>query len=136
MGPTSNILLFAPILLFSVVIHEYAHARVALAQGDTVRVLASGGGKSYFEGVPTYGDLGYSANIGQMTRIIMAPRGIPADRLKKLQDALAMVNEDKTYKGLISRIGENRAFINGPDYEKIRPQQSMAYKELVKALAN
>ena len=34
MGPASDILLFAPILLFSVVIHEYAHARVALAQGD------------------------------------------------------------------------------------------------------
>lgn len=106
-----------------------------LAQGDTVRVLASGGQKSYFEGVPTYGDLGYSADIGQMTRIIMAPRGIPADRLKKLQDALMKVNEDKTYKSLISRIGENRAFINGPEYEKIRPKQSAAYKELVKALA-
>lgn len=39
MGPTSNILLFAPILLFSVVIHEYAHARVALAQGDDTALL-------------------------------------------------------------------------------------------------
>ncbi len=106
-----------------------------LAQGDTVRVLASGGQKSHFEGVPSFGDLGYSSDIGQMTRIIMAPRGIPADRLKKLQDALMKVNEDKTYKGLIARIGENRAFVNGPEYEQIRPKQSAAYKELVKALA-
>ena len=106
-----------------------------LAQGDTVRVLASGGAKSHFEGVPSFGDLGYPADIGQMARIIMAPRGIPADRLKKLQDALIMVNDDKTYKGLIKRIGENRAFINGPEYEDMRPKQSATYKELVKALA-
>lgn len=39
MGPTSDILLFAPILLFSVVIHEYAHARVALAQGDDTALM-------------------------------------------------------------------------------------------------
>lgn len=34
MGTASDLLLFAPILLLSVVIHEYAHARVARAQGD------------------------------------------------------------------------------------------------------
>ncbi len=107
-----------------------------LAQGEAIRVLASGGAKSHFEGVPSFGDLGYSADIGRMTRIIMAPRGIPADRLKKLQDAMAMVNDDKTYKSLIKRIGENRAFVNGADYEMIRPKQSATYKELVKALAN
>ena len=106
-----------------------------LAQGDTVRVLASGGAKSHFEGVPSFGDLGYPADIGRMTRVIMAPRGIPADRLKKLQDALIMVNDDKTYQGLIKRIGENRAFVNGPEYEMIRPKQSATYKELVKSLA-
>lgn len=39
MGPASDILLFAPILLFSVVIHEYAHARVALAQGDDTALM-------------------------------------------------------------------------------------------------
>jgi len=38
-GSTSDILLFAPILLLSVVIHEYAHARVALAQGDNTAQL-------------------------------------------------------------------------------------------------
>ena len=106
-----------------------------LGQGDTVRVLASGGAKSHFEGVPSFGDLGYSADIGQMARVIMAPRGIPEDRLKTLQDALAKVNEDKSYIGLIKQIGENRAFVNGPDYEMMRPKQSETYQELVKSLA-
>lgn len=106
-----------------------------LAQGDKVRVLASGGAESHFEGVPSFGDLGYSPDIGQMARIIMAPRGIPEDRLQKLRDALAKVNEDTTYQGLISRIGENLNFIDGPEYEDIRPKQSETYKELVKSLA-
>ena len=61
--------------------------------------------------------------------------GIPADRLQKLRDALAKVNNDKTYKGLIKRIGENRAYINGPAYEMLRPKQSATYKELVKSLS-
>ena len=50
-----------------------------------------------------------------MRRVLMAPKGIPADRLQKIRDALAKVNNDKTYKGLIKRIGENRAYIHQPE---------------------
>ena len=106
-----------------------------LAQGDKVRVLASGGTETHFEGVPTFGELGYSGDLGQMARIIMAPRGIPEDRLAKLREALAKVNEDETYQGLISRIGENLNFIDGEEYEKVRPKQRETYKELVQSLA-
>jgi Zn-dependent protease len=38
-GSVSDILLYAPVLLLSVVIHEYAHARVALAQGDDTALM-------------------------------------------------------------------------------------------------
>ncbi len=106
-----------------------------LAQGKKVRVLVSAGLKSQFAGVPTFKDLGFSADIGQMRRVLMAPKGIPADRLQKIRAALAKVNNDKTYKGLIKRIGENRAYIDGPDYELLRPKQSATYKELVRSLA-
>ncbi len=106
-----------------------------LAQGKKVRVLVSAGTKSQFAGVPTFKDLGYSADIGQMRRVLMAPKGIPADRLQKLRAALAKVNNDKTYKGLIKRIGENRAYIDGPEYEMLRPKQSATYKGLVRSLA-
>ncbi len=106
-----------------------------LAQGKKVRVLVSAGSKSQFAGVPTFKDLGFSADIGQMRRVLMAPKGIPADRLQKIRAALAKVNNDKTYKGLIKRIGENRAYIDGPEYEMLRPKQSATYKELVRSLA-
>lgn len=106
-----------------------------LAQGNKVRVLVSAGSKAQFKGAPTFKDLGFSADIGQMRRIVMAPRGVPADRLAKLRQAMAKVNDNKTYKSLIKRIGENRAFINGPDYEALRRKQSATYKSLVQSLA-
>jgi tripartite-type tricarboxylate transporter receptor subunit TctC len=105
-----------------------------LGQGDKVRVLASGS-KGLFEGVPSYGEAGYSDDLGSMRRIIMAPSGIPADRLAKIQDALVKLQDDKTYQRLIKAIGENLNFINGPDYEKLRPQQKETYRELIQSLA-
>lgn len=104
-----------------------------LGQGDTVRVLASGS-KGQFKGVPSFGESGYSDDLGSMRRIIMAPRGIPADRLKKIQDALVKLQGDKTYKRLIKAIGENLNFINGPDYDKLRQGQSDTYKALIESL--
>jgi len=106
-----------------------------LAQGKKVRVLISAGSKTAFPPAPTFKDLGYSGSIGLMRRVIMAPKGIPADRLKKLQDALKKLQKHKTYKRLIKAIGEQQDFINGPDYEMMRPKQSATYKKLVKSLS-
>jgi len=104
------------------------------SQGKKVRVLISAGKKSQFPPAPTFGELGYSADLGLMRRILMAPRGIPADRLAKLQMALKKIQNFKTYKKLIKAIGEERDFINGPDYERLRPKQSAAFEKLVKSL--
>lgn len=105
------------------------------AQGDKVRVLISAGTKSEFDGVPTFSDLGYSADIGKMYRVVMAPSGIAPDRLAKLQDAMIKLQEHKTYQRLIKAIGEKLEYINGPDYEKLRPMQSAAYKKMIEGLA-
>jgi tripartite-type tricarboxylate transporter receptor subunit TctC len=105
-----------------------------MAQGKKVRVLISAGKKSQFPPAPTFGDLGYTADLGLMRRIVMAPRGIPADRLVKIQDALEKIQKFKTYKRLIKAIGEETDYINGPDYEVMRPQQSAAFEKLVKSL--
>lgn len=105
-----------------------------LAQGDKVRVLASGA-PGLFEGVPSFGEAGFSTDLGSMRRVIMAPRDIPEDRLKKIQDALVSMQEDTTYKRLIAAIGENTNFINGPEYEMLRPDQKKTYEELAKSMA-
>jgi len=106
-----------------------------LAQGDKVRVLGSSGEKTSFEGVPTFKELGYSSDIGLMRRVIMAPAGIPEDRLMKLRGAVAELQKNKTYLRLIKAIGENTSYIDGAEYAPLRPEQSEKYKMLVKELA-
>ena len=108
-----------------------AFPSVVGAQGDKLRVLASGGDKRLFKDVPTIKELGYASDIGLMHRIIMAPKGVDAERLKMLRAAFVKLQKDKTYKRLMKRIGENMGFMNGPDYEKLRPAQSDNYKKLV-----
>ena len=105
-----------------------------LAQGKKVRVLISAGTKTAFKGVPTFKDLGYTADLGLMHRVIQAPRGIPADRLAKLRKSLLDMQNDKTYKRLIKAIGETTDYVDGAAYEKQRPAQSAAYKAMVKGL--
>ncbi len=105
------------------------------AQGDRVRVLISAGGKGAFKGVPTFKDLGYSANLGHMTRILMVQRKIPADRLNKLRAAMKAIQGFKTYKRLIKAIGEQTNYMDGAEYEKLRPVQSAAFAKLAKSLA-
>ncbi|MDH5748205.1 MAG: hypothetical protein OEY85_02735, partial [Rhodospirillales bacterium] len=92
-------------------------------------------GPGAFKGVPTFKDLGYSADLGQMTRVLMAPRKIPVDRLNKLRAAMKELQNDKTYKNLIKIIGEQTNYIDGADYEALRPKQSAAFAKLVKSLA-
>lgn len=104
------------------------------AQGDKVRVLISAGQQTAFEGVPTFKDLGYTADIGLMHRVLMAPAGIPEDRLKKLRAAMQEMQKDKTYQRLIKAIGETTDYVDGADYEKMRPKQSDAYAAMVKGL--
>ena len=105
-----------------------------IAQGDKVRVLVSAGTKTAFKGAPTFKELGYTADIGLMHRVIMAPRKTPADRIAILQDSLKKLQKHKTYKKLIKAIGETTDYVDGPEYEKQRPLQSKAYKAMIQGL--
>jgi len=111
-----------------------AFPSVIEAQGDKVRTLAIAGDKSVLPGVPTFKELGFKGDIGQMTRIVLAPRGIPDDRKQKLEAAFAKLNSDKTYKNLMKKIGANTDYMNGPAYEKVRAEQKVEYKKLVEEL--
>lgn len=104
-----------------------------LVEAGKIRALASAGDKVIFEGVPLLKDLGYT--VGTMDRIVMAPAGVPEERMKILRDAFAKLNEDKTYKNLMNRIGENMEYMDGPDYDKTRPVSQEAYRELVKTIS-
>jgi len=101
-----------------------------------IRVLASAGKKRVFKNAPTFTELGFDDDIGYMNRIIMAPRGVPEARLKKLRDAIAKLKKNKTYKNLMKKLGENTAYMDGDSYEKIRAAQKTRYGKLVKKLTN
>jgi len=102
--------------------------------GDKLRVLASLGEESLYEGVPTLKELGFTPTVGLMNRIVLAPKGVPADRIKKLQDAFTALQGDKTYGRMMGRLGENTELMMGGDYEKVRMEQSKEYEALVKAI--
>ncbi len=104
------------------------------AQGDKLRTLASFGDTRLFDGVPTLEELDYDVDAGLMNRIVLAQTGVPAERMRKLQDAFAKMQEDKTYKRLMKRLGENTDLMMGADYDKVRMKQYDDYGKLVKAI--
>lgn len=111
-----------------------AFPSVVTGLGSKLRVLASLGEKGIYKGVPTLKELGYTPTAGLMNRVVLAPKGVPADRLKKIQDAFAAMQNDKTYKKMMGRLGENTALMKGSDYDNVRKDQSKEYKALVKAI--
>ena len=69
-----------------------------------------------------------------MQRVVLAPAGIPKDRLAKLRKGFAEMSKDKTYKKLLQKLGENDEFMDGSQYQAMRMEQDKAYAGLVKEL--
>jgi tripartite-type tricarboxylate transporter receptor subunit TctC len=82
--------------------------------------------------VPSLGEMGFS--VSHMNRIIMAPSGIPKERLEILRAAFGKLMKDKTFKRMMGKLGENMEYLDGPDYEKLRPVQREEYSALVKKI--
>jgi tripartite-type tricarboxylate transporter receptor subunit TctC len=105
-------------------------------QGDKVRTLACVNDEPVVGSPPTFKSIGFPSELGEMHRIIMAPRGIPAERLAILREAFVKLQEDKTYQRMMGRLGEDTNLMDGAEYEKLRPMQSDSYQELVKSMTS
>lgn len=103
----------------------------ALLKAGDIRVLATAGADRIYPEVPTFGEVGVEGDIGFMHRVVLAPAGTPDDVLAKLEAAFSALLEDKTYKKMMSRLGENVDFMSGKDYQKMRETQYDVYKQLV-----
>lgn len=105
-------------------------------EAGTVRPLLIGGEelKEMFPDVPTTQELGFG-NTGVMHRIVLAPAGVPEDRMEKLRAAFRDMQEDKTYNRLMGQLGEDTDYLDGPDYQELRDEQAQEYGELVSKLA-
>ena len=110
-----------------------AFASVLSGQEGKLRPLLVIGDEKILEGVPTTAELGYQVvtDIGVMHRGVMVPAGVPAERLEILRAAFDKLAEDETYKGLMDKLGENTAHMDGAEFQKLRETQAAAYKELV-----
>jgi tripartite-type tricarboxylate transporter receptor subunit TctC len=87
------------------------------------------------DGTPIYGkEIPEMAGVGYMQRIVMAPKGVPAERMAILRKAFQDLKADKTFGSLMKRLGEDINVMDGPEYEKVRMKQSEEYKALVEAL--
>ncbi|CAN0357421.1 unnamed protein product [Discosporangium mesarthrocarpum] len=87
------------------------------------------------ENTPIYGeDIPEMEGVGYMQRIVMAPAGVPAERMAKLRAAFQELKNDKTFSRLMGRLGEDTNVMDGPEYEKVRAKQANDYKELVESL--
>ena len=105
-------------------------------EAGTVRILATAGAERIYDDVPTFGEVGVEGDVGFMHRVVLAPAGTPADALAKLSEAFVALGEDKTFTRMMGRLGENIDIITGAEYDAMRGEQSVAYKELVKELTS
>ncbi len=101
-----------------------------------IRILGVAGSERLesFPEVPSFKELGFSSIGTSMDRIVMAPRGTPEYRIKKMREAFRQLYTDKTFKRLMKRMNENTDFMDGADYEKLRTTQSAEYLDLVNKL--
>lgn len=101
-----------------------------------IRVLATAGEERMFDDVPTLAEVGVEGDVGFMHRVLLAPQGTPDEAIAKLSDAFQQLVEDKTFIGMMGRLNESIELMNGPDYQKLREGQAVAYKELVDSLTS
>jgi len=99
-----------------------------------VRVLATAGDERIYPDVPSFSELGVGGDVGFMHRVVLAPKDIPEDRLNTLREAFGKLNDDKTYKKMMSRMGENIDYLGGEEYDAMRKDQAVAYKSLVEMI--
>ena len=85
--------------------------------------------------MPSFVEIGLPPSTGYIHRIIMAPTGVPEDRLAILRQAFARLQTDESYLAAMRRLGENTEYMDGADYEAVRIEQSREYRELVQAIA-
>jgi tripartite-type tricarboxylate transporter receptor subunit TctC len=104
-------------------------------EANTLRLLATAGPERLIEDVPSFVEIGLPATTGYIHRVVMAPRGIPADRLAILRNAFAQLQADEDYRAAMHRLGENTEYLDGEDYERVRLEQHRDYRELVEAIA-
>ena len=87
-----------------------------------------------FKDVPTTAELGFKTINFVMDRYFLAPAKVPEDRLKVLRDAFRKLIDHPSFKAFMKNIGEPVQYLDGPEYEKLRPGLWAEYTTLIKLM--
>lgn len=87
-----------------------------------------------FGQVPSMTELGYPTVTSTMDRIFMAPAGIPPDRLQKLRSAFDELVKQQAVKDYIANLGDEIKYLNGSDYDALRPAKYKTFTVLIRTM--
>ncbi len=85
------------------------------------------------EAIPSLRELGAEAPFVQWTGIV-APRGVPADRIAFLREMFARLTKDATYLQAAEKMGVEVAYASAEEFEKQVREEDQAFKALIKDL--
>lgn len=102
-------------------------------KAGTLRLLAvSGSTRATGHGeIPSFAELGIDAPYVQWIGVV-APKAVPAERLRFLQDAFARITKDPAYLQAADKIGIEVAYGSAEEFEKQVRDEDQAFKALVK----
>ncbi len=105
-------------------------------EAGRVKILATAGSERLISHVPSFVEIGLPPTTGFMHRVVMAPIGVPEERIIILRKAFARMQQETAYQEMMSQLGENTEYLDGKAYEAIRIQQSRDYRELANSFNN
>jgi len=108
-------------------------AAEAQVKAGAIRVLAMTGASRVagHPDTPTFRELGIEAPFVQWTGFV-APKGVPAERLAILRDALARIAKDPAYLQLADKFGVEVAYASAEEFEKQVRDEDQVFRALVK----
>jgi tripartite-type tricarboxylate transporter receptor subunit TctC len=80
---------------------------------------------------PTFGELGIEAPFVQWTGLV-APKGLPAERLAALRDAVAKITADPVYRQLADKFGIEVSYAGAEEFERQVRDEDRVFRALVK----
>ena len=104
-------------------------------KAGTLRVLAVTGPVRVrgFTDTPSFGEFGIQAPYVQWVGVV-APKGVPAERLAFLRDTLARITKDSAYLEMAAKMGIEVAYGTAEEFEKQVRDEDQTFKALVNDL--